>query len=372
MLAVLCPGQGAQTPGFLTPWLELPAFSAALARLSTRAFFDLAETGSRPDADVVDTAVAQPLIVAAGLASGALLGTLPPGTVAVGHSVGEITAGGVAGCFSHAAAVDIARERGRLMAAASAAEPSGMVAILGGDADDVAAAVAAAECWIANNNGPGQLVAAGRRDALEQLLASPPAGSRMRPLAVAGGFHTPLMDSARTGLTDFTTSVPVRTPTIGIVANGDGAVVDDAGDFLARLVQQLTQPVRFDLCIQTLRDLGVSAVIELAPAGVLTGVIRRQLPAVTSVALRSPDDLDDARALIAEHTSIGERFTEDWQLLVAPTTGTIHLAEAPVVRNRSGEVPVQAGDTHDVIEWLVHDGDPVAEGQPLARLQAST
>jgi [acyl-carrier-protein] S-malonyltransferase len=365
-VAVLCPGQGAQSPGFLDPWIQVPQFADELQRLSTRAYVDLKHLGTDPDADVVDTAVAQPLIVASGIATARLLGPLPAGSVVVGHSVGELTAAAVAGMLSPAAAVDLARERGRAMAAAAATAASGMVAILGGDAAQVEAAIISAGCWIANHNGSGQVVAGGSAAALDALVAAPPPGARLRRLAVAGAFHTPLMEPAGPAFAtaaDATATSPAAHP---VVANGDGQRVYDGAELLRRLVVQLTAPVRFDLCLSALEALGVDAVIELAPAGVLTGLVRRALRGVEAVAVRTPDDLDAAHRVLAEHATVGEAWTEPWRVLVAPATGTLECSAA-VVRNRSGDVPLQQPSS-GTLEWLAHDGDPVSEGQPVARL----
>lgn len=374
VLVVLCPGQGAQSPGFLQQWLELPVVADVLQRLSTRAYFDLAWLGTDPNADVVDTQVAQPLIVAAGVASARLLGPLPPACVVVGHSVGELTAAAVSGMVDPAAAVDLARERGRAMAASAAEAPSGMTAVLGGSPDDVDAAATATGCWVANVNGAGQLVVAGPRAALDAFAARPPAGARLRPLAVAGAFHTPLMASAKDTVASAIASTQARPGSVSVVSNSDGRVVGDGDAFLHDIAGQLTRPVRFDSCLETLRRLGVTASIELAPAGVLTGLIRRALPGIDAVALRSPDDLADAHRLLAEHTVVDGTWTEAWSVVVAPTNGTLERSEADglvVVRNRNGAVPVITLP-RQVVEWLAHDGDPVSEGQPLARVAAVT
>jgi [acyl-carrier-protein] S-malonyltransferase len=378
VLAVLCPGQGAQSPGFLAPWLEVDGVRGRLHRLSDIAKFDLAASGTDPDVDVVDTAVAQPLIVATGLAVVAAIGALPVSAVVVGHSVGELTAAGIAGALDDVAAVTFARERGRAMAMAAEAVDSGMVALLGGDADAVEAAVAASGCWVANHNGAGQVVAAGERDALDRLAATVPPGTRVRALAVAGAFHTPLMQPAQDAIAGGASWLPVGAARHAVVANADGAIVTGGRDLLARLIRQVTLPVRFDRCLDALERLGVTATLELAPAGVLTALVRRALPRVEAVALRSPDDLDRARELLAEHADAGETWSATWRVVVAPTSGTFHRADVAgtvdgscnigAVRNRTGVVDVAPHATGRLLEWLAEDGDPVREGQPLARL----
>jgi [acyl-carrier-protein] S-malonyltransferase len=379
VLAVLCPGQGAQSPGFLTPWLTSYAVRPRLAELSEAAGLDLMHAGTDPSYDVVDTAVAQPLLVAAGIVTAELLGELSPETILVGHSVGELTAAAVAGAMSGADAVRIAAQRGSAMKRACSDADGGMTALLGGEPDAVHEAVEAAGCVAANVNGAGQVVAAGPRAALERLAASPPAGARLRPLAVAGPFHTSWMAPAAAELAVAIESVETDTHHRGIVSNLDGAMLTTGPLLKQRIVGQLTAPVRFDLCLQTLRGLGVTAVVELAPAGVLAGIARRELPGVDVVALRSPDDVEAARALVRAQHPDGESLETDWRVVVAPARGTFHPVahidltdggRLGVVSNRSGNVDVTTGPASTVVEWLASDGDPVNAGQPLARVHA--
>lgn len=307
MLALLCPGQGSQTPGFLSPWAELPAVRDRLERLSAVAGVDLLAHGTTSDAETIrDTAVAQPLIVAAGLAvlpelldgpDGAGAG---PGAVA-GHSVGELTAAAVAGVLTEDDAMVLVRERGRAMAGAAAAVPTGMSAVLGGDPEDVAATVARHGLTAANVNGAGQVVAAGPLDRLAALAEDPPARARVVPLQVAGAFHTDYMAPAVETLARCAADVTAADPRTRLLSNADGAVVTDGREVLDRLVAQVSRPVRWDLCQATLADLGVTAVVELPPAGTLTGLARRALPGVETLAVRTPDDLDAAHELVVRH-----------------------------------------------------------------------
>ncbi|HWB66232.1 MAG TPA: ACP S-malonyltransferase [Mycobacteriales bacterium] len=300
MHAILAPGQGAQRQGFLASWLEIDGVPEQLHEIADAAAVDLVAAGTTmSEAHITDTAVAQPLIVAAGLVAAAALGPLPDGTLLAGHSVGEFTAASVAGVLSPATAMRLVAIRGRAMAAAAAIEPSGMTAILGGDRDEVRAAISAAGCWVANDNGAGQLVAAGPSAALDRLAATPPAGSRLRPLAVAGAFHTELMAPAQRDLEAALAGVDADAVRYPLVSNLDGEVVTDGVEMLRRLAAQVCAPVRWDACLSTLAQRGVSAVIELPPAGTLTAIVRRALPDVTTVAVRTPDDLAEAQALIA-------------------------------------------------------------------------
>jgi [acyl-carrier-protein] S-malonyltransferase len=299
VIAVFAPGQGAQSPGMLSPWLDLPGVADDVARFSEVAGLDLLRLGTTADADEIkDTAVTQPLLVLMGVLTAAQL-DLGGKTdrVVAGHSVGELGAAAVAGALSDTDAVAFAAKRGAEMAAACALAPTGMSALLGGDPDEVAAGIEAAGLTAANRNGAGQIVAAGSLERLAQLADDPPAGARVRPLAVAGAFHTDYMAPAEQALRDYTAGLHVDDPRPTLLSNADGAKVTTGADLIARLVRQVTLPVRWDLCLQTCRELGVDVVVELAPGGVLTGIAKRELPGTELVAIKSPDDLDKARKL---------------------------------------------------------------------------
>ncbi|HEX5512092.1 MAG TPA: ACP S-malonyltransferase [Actinomycetales bacterium] len=308
MLVIVCPGQGSQSPGFLASWMELPAFAERMSSLSDAAGLDLVAHGTTSDAETIrDTAVAQPLIVASGLA--ALTVLLPEGlgaSAAVGavggHSVGEITAAAAAGVLAADEAMVFVRERGRAMAEASAVTPTGMSAVLGGDPDEVAAVLDKHGLTPANVNGAGQVVAAGTLQQLAALKDEPPAKARVIPLQVAGAFHTEHMAPAVGTLAERAASITPKAPTVALVSNADGTVVSDGAEVLARLVSQVSNPVRWDLCQATLTELGATALIEVPPAGTLANLAKRTMPGIQTLALKSPDQLDAARALIAEHT----------------------------------------------------------------------
>lgn len=318
MLAIVCPGQGSQSPGFLSPWLDLPGTRAQLEALSEAAGLDLVHHGTESDAETIrDTAVAQPLIVAASLvALRALLDGRAPEDVAqvtAGHSVGELAAAAVAGVLTHDGAVALVAHRARAMAEAAAIEPTGMSAVVGGDPEEVLAAIASTGLHPANVNGGGQVVAAGSLEALAALAANPPAKARVIPLQVAGAFHTPYMGPAHERFAAVAAEWPAADPRLPFLSDADGAPYPAsagapfgrAADVLARLAAQVVAPVRWDLCQQTLLAMGVTGLVELAPAGVLTGLARRTLPGVETVAVRSPADLDAARDLLARHGTPG-------------------------------------------------------------------
>jgi [acyl-carrier-protein] S-malonyltransferase len=268
----------------------------------------LARLGTTADADEIkDTAVTQPLIVALGVIVAMRLGLESDADRAVaGHSVGELTAAAVSGALSPAEAVAFAARRGAEMAAACALTPTGMTALLGGDADEVAAGIEAAGLTPANRNGAGQIVAAGSLDALEKLAAEPPAGARVRPLQVAGAFHTHYMAPAEAALQSYASELRPADPRPVLLSNADGAEVSTGPELVARLVRQVTLPVRWDLCLRTCAGLGVRAAIELPPAGTLTGIAKRELRGIELLAIKSPDDLDAARTLLAGAPEHGE------------------------------------------------------------------
>lgn len=303
MLAIVAPGQGAQTPGFLAPWLEDAAFADHLATLGEAAGLDLARYGTDADADEIrDTAIAQPLLVAAGIATAAALtGPGLAADVVAGHSVGELTAAALSGVLTDTDAVALVSERGRAMAEASAVRATSMTAVIGGDPDEVLAAIAEAGLTAANNNGKGQIVAAGAVEQLEAFAASAPRRTRLFPLSVAGAFHTVHMEPAVARLAARAAEVTPSDPTTRLLSNADGTVVATGAEALDRIVAQVANPVRWDLCMAAMSDLGVSGLLELTPAGTLTGIAKRNMPGVELFSLATPDQLDDARAFITQH-----------------------------------------------------------------------
>ncbi|MEU6687436.1 ACP S-malonyltransferase [Streptomyces sp. NPDC046832] len=308
MLVLVAPGQGAQTPGFLTEWLDLPGVRGALEAWSDAAGIDLIRYGTEADAEEIrDTAVAQPLLVAAGLASANLLFDDPAelaqkvGAIA-GHSVGEITAASLAGVLPHEEALRLVRTRGLGMAEAAAVTETGMAALLGGDPAVTVPHLEKLGLTPANINGAGQIVAAGTKEQLATLEADKPEGVRkVVALKVAGAFHTHHMAPAVQTLAKAAEALAPGDPKVAYVSNKDGRTVAGGAEVLERLVGQVANPVRWDLCMETFKELGVTALLELCPGGTLTGLAKRALPGVKTLALKSPADLDAARELIAEH-----------------------------------------------------------------------
>jgi [acyl-carrier-protein] S-malonyltransferase len=371
VLIFTAPGQGAQTPGFLSPWLEIPGLAEQFGAWSELAGRDLIRLGTTGSAEeITDTAVAQPLLVASAIAVAGLLGEPD---AAAGHSVGELAAGAIAGVLTAADAIRLTRVRGHRLAA-----------------------IAEAGLTPANINAAGQIVAGGTLEQLAEFAANPPAGARLRPLRVAGAFHTKHMAPTVDALVAAAAGVAVHDPVITLLSNRDGAVVTSGPAWVERIVHQVANPVRWDLCMATMSDINVTALIELVPGGTLTGMAKRALPGVELLALKTPDQLDAARALIAAHATATNGYAAnsvgspaEWKIVVSPGAGTARLlsdetgsgttpAGATIVCAgdvlarvvaRGGEKPVTAPHDAVVVEWLVEDGDPVSEGQPLVRLQ---
>jgi [acyl-carrier-protein] S-malonyltransferase len=309
VIVIVAPGQGSQTPGFLSPWVEDPDFRSHLERLSASAQLDLVAHGTVSDADTIrDTAIAQPLIVAASLlALGAILdGDRRDGHVDVhgiaGHSVGEVTAAVGAGVLAEADAMVLVRERGRAMAEAARAVRTGMSAVIGVDEEDLLPALDRLGLFPANFNGGGQVVVAGELDALERLKSDPPAGGRVIPLQVAGAFHTRFMEPAVARLREVVAGMTVGDPTLELWTNRDGSAVGSGAEFLELLVGQVSSPVRWDRCMESFAAEGVTGIIELAPAGALVGLAKRALKGVPTVAVKTPDDLPAAIKLIEDNS----------------------------------------------------------------------
>ncbi len=299
MLAYIAPGQGSQTPGMLSAWIEDPESKALLQLWSDAIDLDLIHLGTLGDADEIkDTANAQPLIVATGLLGAKALTGSGEYKFVAGHSVGEITAAALAGVISDLDAMKLVRARGIEMAKAAAASPSGMAAVLGGDRSVVLRAIADLGLVAANDNGAGQIVAAGDLDAIAQLA---PEGARVRPLAVAGAFHTQFMESAVAPLRAIATLIQVSDTSIGVISNRDGDVITNGREILDRIVAQISNPVRWDLCMSTLKSLDVSGALEVPPAGTLVGLLKRAEPVIETFALKSPSDLILAREFATRH-----------------------------------------------------------------------
>lgn len=381
MIAVLAPGQGAQTPGFLAPWLDTPGVAARLRWFSALTGHDLIASGTTATAEEIrDTALTQPLLVATALAAAEQL-TLDDVTVLAGHSVGELTAAALAGVLSPESALTLAVARGREMASACRQADTTMAAVLGGDAQEVLARIEACGLSPANRNGAGQVVAAGATEGVRRLAEEPPAKARVVTLEVAGAFHTAYMAPAEEALGALAEGITTADPIRLLLSNADGTAVATGSETIKRLIAQVTSTVRWDLCQSTMRDLGVTAAIELPPAGVLTGLAKRELTGVEVVSLKTPDDLAAARDLIARHGGpAGAEPSVTFRVVVSPAAGTFapgDVAEGGELRagaaigqvmTRQGPHEVAAGYPAVLAEWLVTDGDPVAPGQPLARL----
>lgn len=300
MLALLFPGQGSQTPGMLSPWLNEET-KKTVANWSLHIDLDLERLGTTATADEIkDTANAQPLIVAAGLLGAQALG-LKKFAVVAGHSVGEITAAGIAGVLSPAHSLELVRQRGIAMAKAASQVETGMAAVLGGERNEVLSAIKNFELVAANDNGAGQIVAAGSLEQIDKLVENAPTGSRVRALAVAGAFHTHYMQTAVAHVEQFIEKVVIQKPNSQLLSNKDGSVITDGKVAIDRIVNQIANPVRWDLCMESLVDLGITGAIEFPPAGTLVGLLKRATPNIETFAFKSPNDLTAALEFAAKH-----------------------------------------------------------------------
>ncbi len=301
MLAIIAPGQGSQTPGMFNSWVTNPIFHELLAKWSMRIDLDLIRLGTIADAEEIkDTANAQPLIVAASLLGAHALG-IKNFSFTSGHSVGELAAAAISGAISDEDALRLVRARGLEMAKAAALSPAGMSAVLGGDREIVLNKLKELELAAANDNGGGQIVAAGDLSALAALSENPPEGARVRALAVAGAFHTPFMAPAVEPLRTLAATISTAPTTISVISNKDGEVVTDGAQVLTRIVNQIANPVRWDLCMETMKKLGITGVIELPPAGTLVGLLKRGAPEIETFALKSADDVSAAKEFAGRH-----------------------------------------------------------------------
>jgi [acyl-carrier-protein] S-malonyltransferase len=301
VLAIIAPGQGSQTPGMFNSWVTNPIFHELLSKWSMRIDLDLIRLGTTADAEEIkDTANAQPLIVAASLLGAHALG-IKNFSFTSGHSVGELAAAAISGAISDEDALRLVRARGLEMAKAAALSPAGMSAVLGGDREIVLKKLKELELVAANDNGGGQIVAAGDLAALAALSENPPEGARVRALAVAGAFHTPFMAPAVEPLRTLAATISTAPTTISVISNKDGEVVTDGAQVLTRIVNQIANPVRWDLCMETMKKLGITGVIELPPAGTLVGLLKRGAPEIETFALKSADDVSAAKEFAGRH-----------------------------------------------------------------------
>ena len=303
MLVILAPGQGSQKPGFMSSWLELPVFRSKLEEFSEAISLDLIKHGTLSDEETIrDTAIAQPLIVSASIATAALLDRANLSGVA-GHSVGEVSAAAIANVLTDPQAMQLVNVRAKAMAhAAATSETTSMAAVLGGEVETVIARLNELGLSAANYNGAGQIVAAGSKAGIEELVAEGPQGSKVIPLSVAGAFHTSYMLPAVSELESFTSSLEITNPDINLWSNQNGQLVTDGKNFVDLLVGQVANSVRWDLCMDSMVKAGVTAVIEVSPAGTLAGLAKRGMPGVEIVALKEPKDLEAAQDLLNRST----------------------------------------------------------------------
>jgi len=317
VLVIVAPGQGSQTPGMLTPWLANSAFKSVIETASDACGLDLIKHGTVSDSDTIrDTAIAQPLIVASGLGSLAAISQtigfpITSANAVAGHSVGEITAAISTGVLSLEDGMKLVEVRGNEMARAASMVATSMAAVLGGNREDVIAALDALDLIAANENGANQIVAAGSIEKIEELIANPPTGTRVRPLQVAGAFHTYYMSMAQEEVANTAQKLVIHNPSVQLVSNKGGEVVTDGKDFLDRIIGQVTSPVRWDLCMETFLAMEITGLIELFPGGTLTGIAKRALPGVELLPISSIEDVEKVADFVAKHTDSAAKYLGD-------------------------------------------------------------
>jgi [acyl-carrier-protein] S-malonyltransferase len=305
LIAITCPGQGSQTPGFLSAWLELDLFRSEIEKSSEILEMDLIHFGTKADAEQIkDTRIAQPLIVAASMASyEVLVQELGEGAIfsgVAGHSVGEITAAHISGILDPEASLKFVKARGEQMARAAALAESSMAAVVGGDQELVLAELEKLGLFAANYNGKGQIVAAGAASKIQELIHNPPSGTRVVGLAVAGAFHTSFMESAKDELTSLASSMNTSNPDLIIWSNRDGSKIERGDEFLKLLVDQVSKPVRWDMTMDSMSAYGVTRIIELLPGGTLSAIAKRSVAGAQTLALKSPEDIQKAVSFLRE------------------------------------------------------------------------
>jgi [acyl-carrier-protein] S-malonyltransferase len=303
------PGQGSQTSGMYSPWITDQTNNEIVKKYSDLIDLDLFHYGtvaSQPE--ITATNIAQPLLTALAFMSFNRLNIKSNENIIYsGHSVGEFSAACLAGFYSDETAMKLVSVRGKAMAEAAASNSAtGMSAVLGGDKAEIIKHIEQFDLVPANVNSSGQIVASGLLTNLEKLSANPPASTKVRKLDVAGAFHSQFMKSAESELEDEFAQVELTKPTCSFISNKDGQTITESTQLKSRLISQITSPVRWDLCQAKMVELGVTGMLELAPAGVLTGIAKREMPGVELFAIKSPEDIDTAQAFINKHAKINK------------------------------------------------------------------
>ena len=303
----MTPGQGSQTSGMYSTWITDTANKELIAKYSELIDLDLFHYGtSATQAEITATNIAQPLLTALAFMSFSKLEVNSNSNIIYsGHSVGEFSAASLAGFYYDKTAMKLVNVRGKAMAEAAASNnATGMSAVLGGDKAEVIRHIEQFDLVPANVNSNGQIVASGLLSNLEKLSENPPASTKVRKLEVAGAFHSQFMKSAESELEKEFAQVEVTDSNSSFISNKDGQIIKDSSELKNRLITQITSPVRWDLCQAKMIELGVTGMLELAPAGVLTGIAKREMPGVELFAIKSPEDIPGAQAFIDKHAKI--------------------------------------------------------------------
>lgn len=293
MRFLACPGQGSQSVGFLTPWIEsVPGFISQLEQLGAAAGRDLVWLGTEASEETIkDTANAQPLIVGASIAAARTLPASFEYQGVVGHSVGEFAAAAISGVLNDHDAMRLVAVRAEAMAAAAEKVTTSMAAVLGGEEPEVIEKLTQLGLSAANFNGSGQIVAAGLKSDIDALIQDPPSKARVIELKVAGAFHTSFMEPAVSALAAAAAGVSASDPKLALYSNQSGQRVHSGSEYLDLMVQQVANSVRWDKCMASLDALSIE-LIELPPAGALAGLAKRGMPNSQALALKVPSDIE--------------------------------------------------------------------------------
>jgi len=413
LLAFTFPGQGSQRPGMGAPWVDHPSWEV-VEEASTRTERDLFRLLLEADQDeLTRTANAQlstyvlSLVVLDAIER---VGIAP--TLCAGHSLGEYTALTASGALAFEDGIRLVAERGDAMHEAAEERAGTMAAVLGADDDAVESACQRAEgdVWVANYNAPGQVVIAGDPDGVRLAgdIAKTLGARKVVPFPVAGAFHTPLMAPARARLRKALAETRFSAPEIPVVANVDARVHDDPVEWPSLLSAQLCSPVRWRQTLAVLAELGTTAVVEVGPGGVLTGMARRVLPELRAAAVATPADIDELVDVLSGNVALhafaaahqGERLFTSERVVVSPAAGVFTpdpsivvpgpgnggpgaAAATPVDDAAGSDVGVgdlvgHVGDAEvrtpfegRLVGFLVHPGERVMPGQPVAWLRVA-
>ncbi|MDJ0771121.1 MAG: ACP S-malonyltransferase [Ilumatobacter sp.] len=388
MLAFTFPGQGSQRPGMGRPWVDHESWEL-VDEASEVADRDVAALLLDADADELrDTRNAQlTTFVSSLMVLDAVERLGIEASFCAGHSLGEYTALAATGALGFDEGVELVAERAAAMHDAGNEQPGTMAAVLGLDDDQVGVAcnLADADVWVANYNAPGQVVIAGSPDGVEAAgkHAKELGAKRVMGLQVSGAFHTGFMSSARERLRGAIAAADIRDAEIPVVSNVDAKPHDRGGEWISLLSAQLSSPVRWKHCLQTLAGLGVTDFAELGPGGVLTGMAKRSVEGARTLSVATPDDLDKLLHWIGGESATpkseveGEHLFAVERIVVSPAAGLFTptayepgaTVEVGALLGHVGEHEVRSPFEGVFQSFIALETERVTSRQPIAWLR---